>query len=71
MPKINEKKDKKKEELVVLEGATPAADAAPIDELDPEIAAVLESKRKKKTVTPADVDYIPELERDVDFLDTF
>lgn len=38
------------------------------EELDPEILAALESKKKKKTTetTNKNIDYIPELERDTD-----
>ncbi len=65
------KKDLKKEESVIIGEDSQVEEAAPAAELDPEILAALESKRKKKTLNPSDVDYIPELERDVDFSDTF
>lgn len=69
--KQTSKKDTKKEEAVIIAEDAEPTEAAPASELDPEILSALESKRKKKTVNPSDVDYIPELERDVDFSDTF
>jgi len=65
------KKDLKKEDQLIVEEDIESEDAAPMAELDPEILSVLENKKKKKAPNPSDVDYIPELERDVDFSDTF
>ena len=66
MPK--NKKTNKEESIILEDGDTATV---PATELDPEILSALESKKKKKIPAPSDVDYIPELERDIDFSDTF
>ncbi|KKS07572.1 hypothetical protein A3K01_00200 [candidate division WWE3 bacterium RIFOXYD1_FULL_43_17] len=71
MPKNKKNPIKKSEESIILEGDAGTPEVEPVVELDPEILSVLENKKKKKIPSPSDVDYIPELERDVDFSDTF
>ncbi|HAI63011.1 MAG: hypothetical protein UU64_C0006G0022 [candidate division WWE3 bacterium GW2011_GWF2_41_45] len=71
MPKNKKNPLKKDGEPIILEGDAESPETAPAAELDPEVLSVLENKKKKKIPAPADVDYIPELERDVDFSDTF
>lgn len=67
MPKS--KKKQNKDDIILEEDGDEAV--SPEGELDPEVLSALENKRKKKIPAPSDVDYIPELERDVDFSDTF
>lgn len=67
MPKS--KKKQNKDDIILEEDSDEAV--SPEGELDPEVLSALENKRKKKIPAPSDVDYIPELERDVDFSDTF
>ncbi|AHB40312.1 TPA: hypothetical protein DHW62_03780 [candidate division WWE3 bacterium] len=71
MPKNKKDPIKKDDETIILEEDAEAPEASPAAELDPEVLSVLENKKKKKIPSPSDVDYIPELERDVDFSDTF
>lgn len=71
MPKNNKNPIKKNEEPIIVDEDAETPEVEPAAELDPEILSVLENKRKKKIPAPSDVDYIPELERDVDFSDTF
>ncbi|KKS31209.1 hypothetical protein A2380_03210 [candidate division WWE3 bacterium RIFOXYB1_FULL_43_24] len=71
MPKNKKNPIKKAEEAVILDEDSETPEAAPVAELDPEVLSVLENKKKKKVLTASDVDYVPELERDVDFSDTF
>ncbi len=71
MPKNKKDLLKKDDEAIILDGDAETPEASPAAELDPEVLSVLENKKKKKIPSPSDVDYIPELERDVDFSDTF
>lgn len=68
--KTAKKSLKKSDDLIEIDepAETPRAIT---EELDPDVATVLESKKKKKIPNPSEVDYIPELERDVDFSDNF
>ncbi len=71
MPKNKKNSLKKVEEPIILDEDSETPETTPATELDPEVLSVLENKKKKKIPSPSDVDYIPELERDVDFSDTF
>ena len=71
MPKNKKNPLKKDNEAIILDEDAETPETVPAAELDPEVLSVLENKRRKKAPAPSDVDYIPELERDVDFSDTF